>query len=125
MTKIASLGVTESIRVDSRRVQDIVNELGEVAAEGVIQVALEQMAVVIDELQQAVETGNSGQISSQAERLSRLAWQVGLVSLAAVSVDVADCARRQEIVALTATMARTVRVANRSLTEVWDGIAGK
>ena len=44
--------------------------------------------------------------------------------LAGVAIDVADCARRNEAVALTATLARAVRVANRSLTEIWDEVSG-
>ena len=42
MSKIAPLGVVEPIRVDAGRIQNIVTELGEVAAEGVIQMALER-----------------------------------------------------------------------------------
>ena len=124
MSKIAPLGVVEPIRVDAGRIQNIVNELGEVAAEGVIQMALEQMATSVEGLLESARQGDDAAIVAQAERLSRLAWQVGLVSLAGVAIDVADCARRNEAVALTATLARAVRVANRSLTEIWDEVSG-
>ena len=124
MSKIAPLGVVEPLRVDAGRIQNIVNELGEVAAEGVIQMALEQMATSVEGLLDSAKRGDEDAIVAQAERLSRLAWQVGLVSLAGVAIDVADCARRNEAVALTATLARAVRVANRSLTEIWDEVSG-
>ena len=124
MSKIAPLGVVEPIRVDAGRIQNIVNELGEVAAEGVIQMALEQMATSVEGLLDSARRGDEAAIVAQSERLSRLAWQVGLVSLAGVAIDVADCARRNEAVALTATLARAVRVANRSLTEIWDEVSG-
>lgn len=122
MTNVARLGVAESIRLDSGRVQDIVNELGETAAEGLLQMALEQMAAAVTVLVDSAGRGDGDAVVAQAERLSRLAWQVGLLSLAGVAVDVADCARREDAVGLTATLARTVRVANRSLTEIWDGM---
>ena len=80
--------------------------------------------VVSRDLLDSARRGDDGAIVGQAERLSRLAWQVGLVSLAGVAIDVADCARRNEAVALTATLARAVRVANRSLTEIWDEVSG-
>ena len=124
MSNIAPLGVAEPIRVDAGRIQNIVNELGEVAAEGVIQMALEQMATSVEGLLESARQGDDAAIVAQAERLSRLAWQVGLVSLAGVAIDVADCARRHQAVALTATLARAVRVANRSLTEIWDEVSG-
>ncbi|NHF73644.1 hypothetical protein [Paracoccus xiamenensis] len=124
MSKIAPLGVTEPIRVDAGRIQNIVTELGGSAAEGVIQLALEQMASLVEGVLESARQGDDAAVVSQAERLSRLAWQVGLVSLAGVAIDVADCARRHEAVALTATLARAVRVANRSLTEIWDEVSG-
>ena len=124
MSKIAPLGVAEPIRVDAGRIQNIVTELGGSAAEGVIQLALEQMASLVEGVLESARQGDDAAVVSQAERLSRLAWQVGLVSLAGVAIDVADCAHRHEAVALTATLARAVRVANRSLTEIWDEVSG-
>ena len=124
MNNIAPLGVAEPIRVDAGRIQNIVNELGEIAAEGVIQMALEQMATSVEGLLDSARRGDDGGVVGQAERLSRLAWQDGLVSLAGVAIDVADCARRNEAVALTATLARAVRVADRSLTEIGDEVSG-
>ena len=123
MKNVAALAVAEPVSVDERRLQDIVNELGEVAAEGLIQLALEQMALAVHALQTDARSGNGFATIAQAQRLSRLAWQVGLVTLAAVAVDIADCARRGDAVALEATVARMVRVADRSLTEIWEGLS--
>ena len=120
MSKIAPLGVVEPIRVDAGRIQNIVTELGEVAAEGVIQMALEQMATSVEGLLDSARRGDDAAIVTQAERLSRLAWQVGLVSLAGVAVDVGSCAERQDRTALAATSARLHRIGNRSLTEIWE-----
>lgn len=123
MGEVASLSVTEPVRVDSRRVRDIVAELGDAAAEGVVQLALEQMASSVAQLQAGAGGMGHEAFAAQAERLSRLAWQVGLVSLAAVAVDVADCARRADETALAATLARTARIANSSLNEIWAVLA--
>lgn len=122
MKKVAALAMVEPVCVDERRLQDIVNELGDVAAEGLIQLALEQMALGVQALQGDARRGHDAAIVAQAERLSRLAWQIGLVTLAAVAVDIADCARRGDDVALKAVLARLTRVADRSLTDIWDGL---
>lgn len=122
MGNVAALGMAEPVRVDAGRVRHIVDELGENAAKGLIEMALEQMAIAVTALQREADGGDAVRIAAKAERLSRLAWQVGLVSLARVADDVAACARRTDAVALAATLARAVRVANRSLTEIWDGI---
>ncbi|SDD32147.1 hypothetical protein SAMN05421538_101362 [Paracoccus isoporae] len=122
MGELAALGMAERVRVDTGRVQNIVDELGEIAAKGLIQMALEQMALAVRTLQRVAREGDSARTVAKARRLSRLACQVGLVSLSRVADDVAHCADRQDAVALDATLARTVRVANRSLSEIWDGV---
>ena len=120
MKNVAALAVAEPVSVDERRLQDIVNELGEVAAEGLIQLALEQMALAVHALQADARSGNNFATVEQAQRLSRLAWQVGLVSLAGVAVDVGRCAETRDFPGLAATAGRLRRIGNRSLTEIWE-----
>lgn len=120
MAQVTALAVDEAIQVDSRRVGDIVNELGESAAHNVIGLALEQMAVLLTHIDRALDGGDLVEAIAQAERLSRLAWQIGLSSLAGVAVDLASCAEGQDLASLTAVRARLARVGNRSLTEIWE-----
>lgn len=120
MNNIAALAMSEPVRIDARRVEEIVTELGETAAENVIGAALEQLAVAVEELRETAGQGGAQAIATKADRVSRLAWQVGLVSLAGVAVDVAECAERADTTALTATLARLMRVTNQSLTTIWD-----
>ena len=124
MTKIAVLTVDETVRIELQRLEQIIQELGEATAAQVIGAALEQLALALTRTLSAGDAGDLAGAVTHAEQLARLAWQVGLVSLAGVAIDVADCARRNEAVALTATLARAVRVANRSLTEIWDEVSG-
>lgn len=114
------LAVQEPVRVDARRLSEIVDELGETAAHDVICVALEQLAQALSEARQAAMTGDMAELTARAEMLSRLAWQVGLTTLAGVAVDVAACAERRDGISLAATLARLMRTGNRSLTEIWD-----
>lgn len=120
MAQISSLAVSEPIRVDARRVGDIVNELGEQAAQNVLGLALEQLAWALTATDEALERRDLAGAIEHADRLSRLAWQVGLLSLAGVAMDLAGCAERQEMSALAAVRARLMRVGNRSLTTIWD-----
>ncbi|WBU63303.1 hypothetical protein [Paracoccus aerodenitrificans] len=122
MGKVAVLRMRDKVRVDTDRVRDIVNELGEVAAGGVIQMALEQMAIAVQSLQEGAQKGDAAAIIDGARRLYRLATQVGLQSLAEVAEAVADCAIRSDGVGLSATVARLLRVANISLVEIWEGV---
>lgn len=120
MANLMVLSVQEPVQVDARRLAEIVDELGETAAHDVICVALEQLAQALSDARQAALTGDMAELASRAEMLSRLAWQVGLTSLAGVAVDVAACAERRDGIGLAATLARLMRIGNRSLTEIWD-----
>lgn len=119
--KLARLEITEAVSFDGRRLGAIVDELGEGAAEQVISAALEQVANGIDAVLSAGAEGDRAAVLIHAEALARLAWQVGLVSLAGVAVDVGRCAEGQDRTSLAATIARLSRVGARSLTEIWNG----
>ena len=120
MANLMVLAVQEPVHVDARRLSEIVDELGETAAQDVICVALEQLAQALADARQAAMAGDMATLTAGAEMLSRLAWQVGLTSLAGVAVDVAACAERRDGIGLSATLARLMRIGNRSLTEIWD-----
>lgn len=120
MSKIAFLAVEEVVNIDQRRVGEIVSELGQSAANTLLSAALEQLASSLRDTQRASALNDLGQVVGHADRLSRLAWQVGLVSLAGVAVDVGQCAERRDGAGLSATLARLERIATRSLTEIWD-----
>ena len=121
MGNLKVLAVQEPVRIDARRLAEIVDELGEAAAQAIICAALEQMATALAATRDAALAGDTAELSERAEQLSRLAWQVGLPSLAGVAVDVMDCADRRDATGLAATLARMMRIGNRSLTEIWDG----
>lgn len=120
MGYVTALAVDEPVRVDARRVGDIVNELGQVAAQNVIGMALEQLAGALAAIDDAILRDDMADTVLNADRLSRLAWQVGLTSLSGVAVDLGACAERRDLGALAAVRARLMRVGNRSLTQIWE-----
>lgn len=120
MAQITALAVSEPVRVDGQRVGDIINEMGENAAQHVIGLALEQLATALTAVEQALRDDDRAAASGHAERMSRLAWQIGLLSLAGVAMDLGSCIERGDEPAIAAIRARMLRVGNRSLTEIWD-----
>ncbi|WBU53428.1 hypothetical protein [Paracoccus sp. SCSIO 75233] len=114
--------MAEPVSVDARHLQKIVRELGEEAAERIITRTLHQVLMSVQMLCRFAKTDAVEETVSQAERLSRLSRQVGLVSLAAVAGETAICARSGDRVAIAALAGRVERVANRSLNEIWDGV---
>ncbi|TNH40059.1 hypothetical protein [Paracoccus haeundaensis] len=123
MAQISALAISEAVRVDSRRVAEIVAELGETSAQHVIGLALEQLAAALTAVDSALDDADLAQAAAHAERMSRLAWQIGLLSLAGVAMDLGSTAERGDVPALAAIRARLLRVGNRSLTAIWDRTA--
>ena len=123
MTKITVLAVEDDINIDQRQISEIVAELGNRAAHNLIGVALEHLALSLRDTVRAAEVGDRAQVVTHADRVSRLAWQVGLISFAGVAVDVGRCAETGNEQGLAATLARLQRIGNRSLTELWDRAA--
>ncbi|KIX17414.1 hypothetical protein TW83_06480 [Paracoccus sp. S4493] len=123
MAQISALAISEAVRVDSRRVAEIVAELGETSAQHVIGLALEQLAAALTAVDGALDDADLAQAAAHAERMSRLAWQIGLLSLAGVAMDLGSTAERGDVPALAAIRARLLRVGNRSLTAIWDRTA--
>lgn len=115
MAKALRLAVGEPVRIDTRRLDDIMRELGEAAARSLISRAAEQLGVDMDSLASAMRDGDLRQVSLAADRLSREAWQIGLTTLSAVAVHAADCARGGDGPAVAAVLARLDRVAAQSL----------
>ena len=122
MVQITALSVSETVRVDTRRVGDIVSELGETTAQNVIGLALEQLATGLMATDKAIRQDDLGAAVGHADRLARLAWQIGLISLAGVAMDLGSCADRRDLASLAAVRARLMRVGNRSLTEIWERV---
>ena len=120
MAELTVLTMTEKVQIDSRRLAEIVDELGETAAHDVLTLALEQLARGLQDLRAAAAQGDAAALAMRAEMLARLAWQLGMTSLAGVAVDVAVCAERGDATGLAATLARLMRIGNRALTEIWD-----
>ncbi len=120
MVKIARLTVEEAVRIDLQRLEQIISELGKPTATQVIGAALEQLALALTRTLEAAEQDDPASVVSHADQLSRLAWQVGLVTLAGVAIDVGGCAERGDRIGLGATASRLRRIGNRSLTQIWD-----
>ncbi|MDO5530369.1 MAG: hypothetical protein Q4F71_13280 [Paracoccus sp. (in: a-proteobacteria)] len=119
MQNIRTLTPDEPIVIDSHRIAQIRLRVGPDADDLVCQ-ALEQIAAGSARLHRAARDGDTRGTGKEAARLSRLAGQIGLVSLAGVAADVFACTRLGDPAALAATLERARRVTDRSLSAIGD-----
>lgn len=120
MTQLTKLKPDESVRLEHGQIDALYNSLGEAQAEEVICRAMEELAMRLAMMERAYTLDEFGTVAKGARSLVKIADQVGMVMLASVAADVADCANAGNKVALGATFARLMRISDRSLTAVWE-----
>lgn len=120
VSAIEKLRMEEPVRLDPDRLVVLYAELGQFAAERLIAAAMEDLAVHLVAVQLAAQERRLDVLDHGAAEIARLARQVGMVLLARVAQDLRDCVARADAVAQAAVLARLVRLAETSLTAVWD-----
>jgi len=118
MANVMSLPIFEPVRFDRRRIADIVGELGETAARNTIRLALGEIETALFRAGQAMDCHDDTDALAHAESPARLAWQLGLPTLATVAQNLRDCIQQRNHIAVAAIGARLRRVGNRSLTTI-------
>lgn len=117
---LSVLRFEEGVRLDPDRLIALYAELGETGAERVVCRAMEELAVRLTDIQNFTLSGDIPALVRSGELLGKLAAQVGMATLARVAGDVVVCAGKGDTASLAATLARLVRIGDRSLTAVWD-----
>lgn len=129
MGKVVVLRREEGVRMDLDRLCTLRARIGLAAADAVIRRARGELAACLERL---ARLGGDprwidfGDTADCARRIAGCARQIGLTSLAHVASDVAACARGCDGPALAATLARLLRIGDRSLAETLDsrGLSG-
>lgn len=110
----------ESVRLDSGRLEDLYLQLGQNGAETVVCRALEELAARLAHTERCFRAGGFDDMRKSARSLVAIADQIGMQMLARVAGHVTQCIDAGDPVALSATLARLLRIGERSLTEIWD-----
>ncbi len=120
MAKLAVLHHDEGVRLDPDCLVALYSELGEAGAEQVVCKAMEELAARLTEMQRFADEGRIPALVRSARLLIKVAEQIGMLSFARVAADVLAAAAAGDTAGQAATLARLVRIGDRSLTAVWD-----
>ncbi|MGB8624062.1 MAG: hypothetical protein WCD16_14710 [Paracoccaceae bacterium] len=120
MAGVTVLWQDEPLGMDAERLAAIYVELGEARATAAVASAMEELAVALERMRGLRQTSRIPALAQLAARVRDIAEPLGMLSLSLVACDVTDAAQTGDGVALSATLARMERVANRSLKMVWD-----
>lgn len=115
MSNVVALQPKERVRQDVEPIAAIYRNLGTNSAEGVVTRALGELAIAMSGMASQVRDHQLGDLTQQLRRLGRMAENLGMVSLANVTADLAICLTREDSTAFAAVWARMLRIAERSL----------
>jgi hypothetical protein len=115
MGEVTALRPREIVRQDVEAIAVIYRNLGAPVAEQMVTRALGELALTMAGLAEKVRAQDLRDLARQLGRLTRLASDLGLSSLATVSGDAKTCLERADGTAFSAVWARLLRVAERSL----------
>ena len=110
----------EAVHFDPERLKELYVQLGEASAEDVVCRALEELAVRLSHTERCYREGRLLDMRKSARSLCAIADQIGMAMFSRVARDVTRCADSGDRVALAATLARLLRIGERSLSEIWD-----
>ena len=120
MEQVTLLKQDETVRLDSDRLGELYAQLGEAGAEDVVCRAMEELAARLAYAERMYRLGHHADLRKSVRSLAAIADQVGMFTLARVARNVIGCVDTGDAIALAATLARLLRIGERSLTAGWD-----
>ncbi|MCV2872388.1 hypothetical protein OEZ71_08780 [Defluviimonas sp. WL0050] len=120
MAKLAVLRHEEGVRVNPDCLVALYAELGEAGAERVVARTMEELNARLSEMQRFADDGDLVALRRSARVVVKMADQIGLTSFVMVALDVIAAAVAEDHAGQAATLARLLRIGDRSLNAVWD-----
>lgn len=120
MSVIVQFRPAERVRIDPCCLQSLCARLGTRVAEQILADSMEEIAARLCEMERHMRQDEMAHLAEIARKLQHLAVEVGFVSLARVSRDLAINALRDDKPAMAAVWARMLRVGDKSMAMVWE-----
>lgn len=120
MKQVTALKPIEQVRIDTDRIETLFQDLGERGAEDVVCRAMEEIAARLCEAEQDYRAARYDRMRKGCRHLVGMAEEVGMPLMARVARDVTSRIDSGDGTGLAACFARLLRIAERSLSELWD-----
>lgn len=120
MAEFLILRHEEGVRLNPDRLVELYARMGEAGAEDAVARAVESIVSRLTEIDRHAEAGDGAALIGSTERLSAIADEIGMCTLAEVARDVTDTTHWGDRAGQGATLARLSRIADRSLAAIWD-----
>jgi hypothetical protein len=118
--QVTALQPAERVCLDADRLETLYKQLGARGAEDVVCRALEEIAARLAQAERDYRAARFDGMRKGCRGLIGMAEEVGMPLMARVARDVTACIDAGDGTALGASFARLLRIAERSLCEIWD-----
>ena len=120
MGQVAYINPDERPRMDPDRLMELQRLFDDPGADDVLGRAVQALAARMAECQRLYQAGRLEEMRRNLRSQIIISDQIGMVSMAGAARHVQNCLDREDTVALAATLARLLRIGDRSLSAVWD-----
>ncbi|MDU8910103.1 hypothetical protein [Aestuariicoccus sp. MJ-SS9] len=120
MEQVAILAPAERAGIDRERIEELYRQLGPAGAEDVVCRAMVDLAFRMGHIDTLHRNADWAEMRKQTHTTAAVAEQIGMTALARVAGDVVRCIDDGDSVATAATLARLLRLGERSLVAIWD-----
>lgn len=120
MEYVKKLTLGEPVRLDSDRLGALYSQLGDAGAEDVICRAMEELAVRMAHCERLYQQAKWTELRKSVRSLVAISEQIGMHLLSRVALDVTRAIDGNDTIATAATLARLLRIGERSLSAIWD-----
>ncbi|MGB1234390.1 MAG: hypothetical protein ACPG5U_01500 [Planktomarina sp.] len=120
MENISVLTHDETVDLDTEQLGALYAQLGESNADAVVCRALEELANRLSLIERSYYQSDFPALAKAARGLVGIADQVGMKKLSVIAKTVADLSKAGDAPALSATLARLIRMGDRSLAAIWE-----
>lgn len=120
MDQVLKIRLKEAVHVDQDRLAALYAELGDIGAEDVVCRAMEEMALRLSHCNRLYTARNYDDLRKCARSLIAIGDQIGMHALTRVANDVIATIDAGDGPAVSATLARLIRIGEQSLTAIWD-----
>ena len=120
MKHVLKLRISETVHVDQDKLGALYTQLGEASAEDVVCRAMEELALRLSHCSRLHDVQAWDELRKCTRSLIAISEQIGMLVLARVAEDVIETIDARDLPAVSATLARLLRIGERSLTAIWD-----
>jgi hypothetical protein len=118
--QVTCLTFRDSVVIDRGTLSALDQQMGPKKAEETVCRAMEELALRLAQCERHFLAGKHRELHKAARSIGAIGTQIGLTSLSNVALQVTSAIESTDDVALAATLARAMRVGERSLCEIWD-----